>query len=257
MVRDYIVKRRDKGVRGQTIVREVQCLRRALKIAKRHGLIASLPDEWPTVKRDPQSAKNSGKLWSPTQIQAVLAELDEDARDELLFALYTGLRSAELKRVEPSWLVETPDAASPAILMLPGWATKSRKERVVGLAAPALEILSRRIEKSPRDPFVFSQANHKKARRLASQRIKLSTTMTLRDLRHTFASMTVLSSGDLGSPKNAWSQRPENDRALPVEHARSSASCQRIHGHGVRGGSPWGDHQEKAEGKSEEKTREK
>lgn len=199
-VNEYIVRRRQAMVKGQTIIREVQCLRRAVKIAKRKDMINQVPDEWPTVRRDPQDPKQTGKLWSPKQVRAVLNELAKDspdAHDELLFAALTGLRSAEIKRVRSSWVVKTPRGASPAVLHLPAEATKSRTERLVGLSKQALEIIERRVEAAPHDIFVFNQADHKKARRLACERLKLPTTLTLRDCRHTFASTAMIGNGDL------------------------------------------------------------
>ena len=222
-VQNYILKRRGAGIRGQTITREVQALKRLLKIAKRRGMIRELPDEWPTVRSDPQDSQHTGKLWSPDAVAAVLAQLDQDARDEVLFAALTGLRAAELKRVEPSWIRMTPGGMSPAILEIPSLGAKTRTSRTVGIAQTALEIVQRRIAVDPSSPVVFSQANHKKARRLASKRAGLPTTMTLRDLRHSFASWAVVASGDLVAV-----QRVLGHRDLRMTERYLSATVDRI-----------------------------
>lgn len=191
----YVIARRQAGIRGQTIVREVQALKRALRIAKRQGMIAAVPDEWPAVRGGPKDPKRAGKLVDPMVVRQWLAELPQDARDEATFIGLTGLRAAEVKLVAPDWIRETPGGAAPAVLRLPDWATKSRRERTVGLSEAALAIVSRRLAEQPGREIVFSAANHRTARALACKRLGIAVRISLRDLRHTFASVGVIATG--------------------------------------------------------------
>ena len=182
--------------RGQTIRRETQAIRRALKIAKRRGLIAELP-EFPVVRRDAADPRRSGKLWPAELLQQWLASLRDDARDEALFGALTGLRSQEIKRVAPTWVEPTPVSSStPALLRIPAAATKTRTERIVGLSSAALAIVVRRLEAEPRRPLVFATANFRKHRETKARQLGFPTAPTLRDLRHCYASMALLGTSD-------------------------------------------------------------
>ena len=193
----YEGNRRNQGIRGQTLVREFQCFKRALRIAKRRGLIKNMPDDWPTVRRDPADAKQSGKLRSTADVLAFIKELHEDARDEVEFVALTGLRAAELKRTEYTWVEPHTNGLSvPAILRIPAHAAKNRKERIVGLPKLALEIIHKRFQTNPNSQTIFNQSEHKKALRSASQRAGLTHTLTLRDLRHSCATLALQHTAD-------------------------------------------------------------
>ena len=194
----YIAERSRGGIRGQTIRRELQALRRGVELK---GIEPPAP--WPTARTHPAlrsqapDPKRRGKLWPLDSIKAFLNELDPDARDEAEFAMLTGLRAQELKRLQATWVEPAPrEAAVPAILRLPAHETKNRKERIVGLPMAALFIIKRRIERTPDADRVFSQADHKKQRRLASERLKFPSTLTLRDLRHSYATLALQGTAD-------------------------------------------------------------
>ncbi|MFC1612087.1 hypothetical protein ACFL6C_14080, partial [Myxococcota bacterium] len=104
----YVGMRRRKGVRGQSIRRELAALKRGLLIAFRRGQLQSVLDEWPKVRRDPPHPKRKGKLVAPEIIHAILGEVSEEVRDELLFITLTGVRATEAKRAEASWVEPLP-----------------------------------------------------------------------------------------------------------------------------------------------------
>lgn len=192
-VNDYIIARRKEGALGQTIVREVQALKRGCAIAHRRGAMPIVPQTWPPVKRD-GSSKRKGRLHPPQVLSRWLAALPQDARDEAELAALTGLRAAELKRITPAWVEPaTSDLATlgvPAMLRVPAEAAKARTERVVPLVAAALQIIHRRVGGAAgRDQPILHQGSHKTAYRLARKRIGYATPISLRDLRHTFGTL--------------------------------------------------------------------
>ncbi len=185
-VADFVAARREAGATGQTIRRELQILRRIHTVSREQGL-AFIEPRWPKLKSDPKSAKQSGRWWPVDVLQAWFAELDDEARDEALFVMLTGLRSAEVKRVQWEWVVPLPnDPLFPAMLVMPDGSTKGRKERSVPLTVQAFEIVSRRAQRGLQPLF---QGEHKTAYRLASKRVlgaDAPRLIHLRDLRHTF-----------------------------------------------------------------------
>lgn len=191
--------RRSQGVRGQTIARELSAVKRVLVRAKRKGMIQDLPD-WPTVRRDPPDEKKRGKFWAPEAVRAFVSELRAecpDAADEVEFIAMTGLRWKEMKRVRATWVEPAPKGSRVEyMLRLPPAGTKTRRERIVGLAAPAFEIVRRRMEAKPDRELVFSQHDFKKRRAALCKRLGFPTNLTLRDMRHTYATVALKMSSD-------------------------------------------------------------
>lgn len=197
ILEDYSGQRRAKGVKGQTIRREIAAIKRALTIAHRRGHIAAMPVHWPVVRSDPLDNQRRGKLRQPEIIKAILDDVGQDVRDELMFVALTGLRAAEVKRVTALWVEPCPPGSPiPALLRIPASEAKNRHERVVGLPAEALSIIRRRVEIAPEAAHVFSSKNHKKAVILASRRAGLTAVLTLRDLRHTYATLALQGTSD-------------------------------------------------------------
>lgn len=190
----YVGARRVDGARGQTIRREVQALRRGLEIARRKGIVLTVPHA-PKIKSDPPHSGQRGKLHPPQILSAWLAALPQDARDEATFAALTGLRSAELKRVRFDWIEPAPKGSDvAALLRLPAESTKGRKERAAGLTAPALAIVQSRV--APGRELVFAQQTQRRWYRAACKTIGYDKRIHLRDLRHTFATLALAESGD-------------------------------------------------------------
>ena len=197
MLDEYIGTRRKAGIRGQTIRRELQALHRGLAWAKNQGWVITIPD-WPRVKSDPPKASQRGKPHDPKHLRAVIEALPHDAAQACRFCLLTGLRFEELKRVRWSWARELKGIKGiPSVLVLPADATKSRRERKVGLSAPALAILKER-HKAAGD-LVFPRATYRKALQTAGTQVGYAKRVTMRDLRHMFATTALKETGNLAA----------------------------------------------------------
>lgn len=196
-LRAYEGERRRRGVRGQTIRRELALLRRSLRRARRRGHVDrdwafDLDQDWPTIKTDPPDRNKSGKLWPIETIRRYLEELRAEARAEATFAVLTGLRWAELKRVTPDMIERRTDLPTPALMRLPESVTKTRRGREVGLPAPALAIVDAQLSQDPSRQRIFSATDYKGHRRHVSRDVLgLEHTITLRDLRHCYASYAL------------------------------------------------------------------
>lgn len=177
----YEGTRRQEGfngepVRGQTIRREIQALRRGLTLAAKDGLIYRDPINWShvdAVRSDPPSLTKSGKLWTADEIDAVLEKLSAKAvrngvRDRMRLIQQTGLRIEELARLEKSWVKD-------GLLHVPHAGSKTKQPRIVPLSDEAATI----IEKWP----TFDMRSPNRALKLASSRAGFSAVLTPRDLR--------------------------------------------------------------------------
>ena len=102
----YIGTRRQEGVRGQTIRREIAAMKRAFQICSRRGLLDEGPYHWPAIKSDPPSQARSGKLHSVEAIHQLIGVLPQEAADLLGFVAWTGLRATEAKKVEWPWVTQ-------------------------------------------------------------------------------------------------------------------------------------------------------
>jgi integrase len=225
VVERYIVARRsekngkgkskDEPVRGQTIVREVQALRRGLKIARRRGALRKLPDDWPSVRRDPPRESQRGHLHAPEVLRKWLDALPEDARAQATVALQTGLRATELRRIAWGWVERVEGMAVPALLRVPAAGAKTRTERVVGLPAESLEVLERLAAAHEFDRDVpLMDSDYKKSFHAASTAIEYDRRIHLRDLRHCYSTLGLQGTGDatatqaaLGHAQLATTQR--------------------------------------------------
>lgn len=199
-VQRYVAARRAEGAMGQTVVREVQALKRACAEAHERGWMPVVPRRWPSVRRDPVGAKRTGKLHPPSIIAQWLEALPEDARDKAEVAALTSLRDAELGRVTAQWIEPAPDGAGvPALLRVPARSSKSRRVRPpLPLVQRALDILKRRIAALPPDApsdTPLLPGNHKRAYRTARKAIGYEPTISHRDLRHTWATLGTAAAG--------------------------------------------------------------
>lgn len=176
---DYEAWRRRDDIRGQTIRREMQALRRGLKLAEiRFGV--TQPIDWshaPVVRSDPPKVEQASKPWSAADISKIFDNLSPKAvtmgvRDSMRFVQLTGLRIDELRRVLPSWRRGNR-------LEVPAVSTKGRRARVVPLGPEAVEIWDRWQGYLP-----VGKPN--KALKLASERAGFDRVLTPRDLRAWF-----------------------------------------------------------------------
>jgi site-specific recombinase XerC len=193
-------RKRIRKARNQSIRRELVALRRGLKLAIRHGALFRMPQDWPQLEADEVDERREGKLhpWDVLlRWLGALRPTAPDAHDEAWFALLTGLRAKEIKRIEQGWVTKAPPGVGvPALLRLPASGTKTRKARTIGLTPPALAILHRRVDAKPHEPLIFSQGSHKTAYRAAARRIEYKKVITLRDLRATHMTLAIEEGAD-------------------------------------------------------------
>ena len=207
-LREYIAHRRGH-VRGQTIAKELGFLRRGLEIAERKGWISKLP-KWPTVKHDPAHPARKGRFIPPESLRAFLLALPEDLAEELLFDALTGLRGGELRNVTVAWVEPAPaNFPTPAILRVPAWATKNRKDRAVGLPSAAVTILERRAAKAEPGAALFPHTQAVKVRKDAAHAAGLTFVPHRRDLRHTYATLGDYLTGDRKAVSDAMGHTTE------------------------------------------------
>jgi integrase len=173
----YVGVRRRKD-RGQTVRREIQALKRGIEIAIRRQWLERPPCPFPKVRSDPPDRQQAGKWHDPEVLRRWLAEIDPKARDAITFALLTGVRSRELSRVRSDWIEELPEGV---FLHIPAEAAKTGKERLVPLSADAHELLKR--------CKAFGTVCHRRTMVAAARRIGYDRDITLRDLRHVFATL--------------------------------------------------------------------
>lgn len=204
-VTSYVNSRRDDGITGQTIKRELTVLRAGAKIALRWGLIRAEPSDWPRLKSDPPNVKRAGKFREPELVQEWFALLRPSVQHEVMFAVLTGVRAWELKRIKLDWFRPVDIGPTPYLLEMPAEATKSRRPRVIGISARAMAIVAERKRDGliGEDMFVFDREDHRKSRDRASRKLGLEHNITLRDLRHTFATLSLWKGQDAKATMDA------------------------------------------------------
>lgn len=180
-VPDYEGARRSEGARGQTIRREVQTLKRGIRLAVSAGRLSTSPIDWEAVDRiesDPPLETQVSKEWSKRDIRRVLANLSTKAvtaryRQGLRFAQLTGLRYEELRRYERSTWLNGRSLQVPAIA-----GSKTQDAREIFLGPEALKLAR------AHEHFRMSRPHH--ALKLASKRAGFTAVLTPRDLRAFF-----------------------------------------------------------------------
>ena len=256
IIEGYIALRRTEGARGQSIRKEVQALKRGERIAVRKNWVDRPLLEWPEITSDPEGEKR-GKLHEADVLKRWLEEIAEIPRSGMAVyqaetALRTGLRAAELRRLSRGWVEIAPqEVQAPALLRVPAWAAKTRKERVVGLTGEALRVLEQAWDVLRADnpdanrttPLFPGQ--HKRAFDRARKEIHYTDTITLRDLRHCYATWAARGTGDaaaaqaaLGHADLRTTQRYLSstlERVVGAASAVSETLAGRSNGRGTRG----------------------
>jgi integrase len=230
---NFINARRAEGIKGQSIRRDIAALRRALTLALKWKWIAALP-EFPKIQNDDKGRK-AGKLIAPDVIRAVLREVSPDARPAVEFAAHTGLRFAEICRVEAKFIEPAPHGSTAAaILRLPGPAAKNRRSRTIGLSKRALE-----IAKAQTGPMLFPHRHYSQALSRACVRLHLPYSVTMRDLRHTFASNALKASGgDLSAVSKALGHSEVETTALYLHSSTNDVLSLATHMDAILGPAP-------------------
>lgn len=195
-IAEYVEVRQTEGVCGNTVRREISYLYRALKIAKRKEWIRDVPEAdieaWGPRSRE----KNKGKEHDPAILAAFLRALPQEHRDFYLVALLTGARAGELERMTPEQIEPAPVTARVrAQLRIDEYGADGTRRaktgsRVVGLHDHALEALNRH-RRGPSDPIFGEDPKDRQRRAYAARKacraIGYDRTITLRDMRHAFA----------------------------------------------------------------------
>jgi integrase len=182
--------------RTQTVRKHLTALKRGLALAVDEGWLHTVPTKWPRLKSDPPKLEQAGKLHPPEAIATWLRELPDDARDEASIVLLTGLRWGEVKRLKWSWVKLAPQG-SPCryLLQVPAEGAKTRTARMIPLPTAAFEIL--RGRRVPDDGPIFGGVkDHKTCYRAAARRSGYDKRITLRDLRHFYATHADWLAGD-------------------------------------------------------------
>ena len=168
-----------RGVRGQTIRKELYALKRGYRLAVRDGEIQFCPIAWELfdpIESDDPDEKQASKQWTEAEIRKVVAHLSAKALragilDLITFAAETGLRLEELKRYDrDAWL-------RAKVLHVPasGAKTGAKGARVIHLRRRALAIAKKWRRFNVRKPH--------KALKLACEKAGFSKVLTPRDLR--------------------------------------------------------------------------
>lgn len=190
----FVNYRFSQNVRGQTIKKNLQCLKRGLNWAIAQGAMRELPRPWPHVQSDPKCEKRSGRLVDPADLEKILPHLPEHIKDELIFVFLTGLRLYELKRITFEMIEPCPGDA-PALIRLPAHATKNKVSRIIGLNNTALEILKKRNQHGSYQDPIFPAAGNRQAIQKACKRAGVAL-ITHRALRHTYATLALQITND-------------------------------------------------------------
>lgn len=189
------------GMRGQSIRRYIAALRRGLQFAEKKGWITKLPN-FPRIPSSPKCEKQRGKLIAPDVVRAVLKEVAPDVSLAAEFCVLTGLRMAEVNRARYSFMQAAPEGSKAvAIMRLPDEATKNKRPRTIGLSKRAVEIVEERFAKV--GDRLFPHTHYSQALSRACRRLYLPYNVTMRDLRHTFASKALKASQDISAVSKA------------------------------------------------------
>lgn len=183
---EYVASRRAAKIRGQSIVRELQCLKRVTHSARRRGWIIQEPRDWPRIKKDPKCLKRSGKFVPPEVLRAWLQTLPTNSREAALVWAVTGIRRAELERLRYD---DIQDHAGRFSLSLRDEATKTGA-RDIPLPGIAVELLRVRVirEKAQPGDLVFGETEFNSTFRRAAM-VVYGKNIHPRDLRHTVATL--------------------------------------------------------------------
>jgi integrase len=118
-----------------------------------------LPYEKPTKRKRPVAGNESALFLSALREPLLARERELSRRARVIaadlweFALQTGMRRNEMRRMEKSWV-----DFEARVVNLPQHAVKTREPRPVPLNAVALAILRRRVTESPHPRYVFTNA---------------------------------------------------------------------------------------------------
>lgn len=209
------------GRKGQSIVRDLQAVKRGTAIAEEMGALPFPPKMWPKVRRDPKNEAQKGKLHPTRVLRAWFDRLEGEAYDEARLIIMTGLRPEEAEKTAPGWREVFPGIGP--FMHVPGWAAKDRDERYVFLEPEADAIFLKYSEGKAVDAPLFSGQDHKRTRKTARKAIGYPVNITRRDLRATWSTIAVQRTGDAAAVQESMGH---GDLATTQMYQRSTLERQ-------------------------------
>ena len=122
---DYKVKRREEGIEGTTINREIAALKAAVRKGRRWRFQVNDLSDVTKVK----VAEKAKMSYAPSEITTILAKAEGAMRMVAMLGLYAGLRRGEM--LELRW--RDVDFEQGKITLGDGWVTKTRDARALPL----------------------------------------------------------------------------------------------------------------------------
>lgn len=197
---DYVVRRLEMGAGRATIGKELSSVKRAMKEAAKRCWIVSIPEMPNRLPPSPPGASR-GKWHEPGVVGLLLENLSKPARDVFKLALLTGMRRWEIQRLIPSDIEPAPEGSGvAAVARLRGNATKTRRERTVGLTQEALSIVecyAKRPDEPPFEKLVAQAAEEATRAGRLFAKAGYKRAITLRDMRHIHATVLARDVGVL------------------------------------------------------------
>ena len=225
---DHLTKvAKAEGIANATVNRRLAVLRALLKKAA---------DEWEWLDRVPKVrmlpvSKGRTRFLTPPEAQRLLRELPEHLRSMMAFALCTGLRQGNIKRLKWNQVDVHRQTA-----WIHAHESKSRKAIAVPLSPDAVRILE--MEQGKHSEYVFTYQGEPiiqvatKAWRAALERAGIED-FRFHDLRHTFATWHVQSGTSLIELQalGGWASLDMVQRYAHMSSAHLARSAQRYSEH--------------------------
>jgi integrase len=183
----YSKMRQDEGASPKTVIKELNVLLGAYKLAAEGGMVLPKKPERPKNFRPHKANENEGKYIAPEDFYKFIRILRKqrngtESADRMMLSFLTGIRWGEsnrLKREDP----KVPKVKCEGLVRVVEVLGKNNKWRWVPLGPMAWEVWQRSV------PFK-SFSNHQGVTRLC-KRLGLDETYHLRDCRATFATETA------------------------------------------------------------------
>ncbi len=176
------------GLKGQTVRRHVASLFRGLETAYRRGWRTSLVPKKPKIRSDAPNEARAAKAHPQELIVALFKRLPVEMADASLVCMFTGLRYAELRRLEATMVKFRDDGI--CVIEMPHRATKTISGiRSIDVPPLATEILRRYVNQGR--TILFPRVNYAKAFGQHCADLGFEQTVTLRDLRALNASVVI------------------------------------------------------------------
>lgn len=221
-------------IRGQSLRRELQALKRGRLQAKARGVRLDPIDMWPDIPTDSPKAAQAGQLHDPDilmrWLDAIRARVAKDPRgwpaaEQAELVLRTGLRVEEARKLRFWWLEPVPEdiPGVVAYLRVPADCAKWGIERIIGVTPEALRIIAELRQAMPEGEPLCPR-NHRRVWAGAERDIGYDQHITARDLRHCWATYGS-EGGDLLALSKALGHKhlSTTQRYLHPSHERSAA----------------------------------